>query len=138
MFSRTVYQGKSAYSWNTTARSHPGSVMSVPSTRMSPRVGCSKPATQVEQRRLAAAARADDGKELVLFDLEVHIVQRQQRLALRRDMDLADVRDVDLSHPLAAMPRASAPGARHDEPRSLAHAVVEHQPQHADHHHAEQ
>src|SRR5437868_2753273 len=47
MLSRTVYQGKSAYSWNTTARSHPGSVIGSPPTRSSPRDGCSKPARRL-------------------------------------------------------------------------------------------
>src|SRR5690349_8976929 len=47
MLSLTVYHGKSAYSWNTTARSQPGDVISSPSTRNSPRVGCSKPASRL-------------------------------------------------------------------------------------------
>src|SRR5881409_2996368 len=47
MFWATVYQGKSAYSWKTTARSQPGSVISPPPTRSSPRVGRSKPARRL-------------------------------------------------------------------------------------------
>src|SRR5512141_422148 len=47
MFWVTVYQGKSAYSWNTTARSQPGSVTVLPPTQSSPRVGISKPASML-------------------------------------------------------------------------------------------
>ena len=53
---------------------------------------------QVEERRLAAAAWSDDGEELVALDLEVDVVQRQQRLALDRHVHLAHVRDADLGH----------------------------------------
>ena len=43
---------------------------------------------QVEQRGLAAAARPDDGEELVVLDLEIDVVQREQRLALDRPWTL--------------------------------------------------
>src|SRR5207249_5177820 len=54
---------------------------------------------EVEQRGLAAPARADDGEELVVLDLEAHLVQGEDGLALDRDVDLADVLDADLRHP---------------------------------------
>src|SRR6266545_1642026 len=47
MFWATVYHGNSAYSWKTTARSQPGSAISAPPTRSSPRVGRSKPARRL-------------------------------------------------------------------------------------------
>src|SRR5579864_761857 len=47
MFCITVYQGNSAYSWNTTERSHPGSLISSPPTFNSPRVGASNPASRL-------------------------------------------------------------------------------------------
>src|ERR1700730_19114029 len=45
MLSRTVYQGKSAASWNTTPRRGSGRLTRCPRKSTSPRVGASKPAT---------------------------------------------------------------------------------------------
>src|SRR6185437_5273700 len=47
MFCITVYQGNNAYSWNTTERSHPGSLIASPPTFNSPRVGASNPASRL-------------------------------------------------------------------------------------------
>src|SRR5881296_3007259 len=47
MLSRTVYQGKSAGSWKTTARRGSGARTGSPSKRTLPRVGASKPATML-------------------------------------------------------------------------------------------
>src|SRR5436190_48911 len=47
MLSSTVYQGKSAGSWKTTARLGSGRSTRTPFTRTSPRVGRSKPATML-------------------------------------------------------------------------------------------
>src|SRR5947207_12527409 len=47
MLSSTVYQGKSAGSWNTTARLGSGRSTRAPFMRTSPRVGRSKPATML-------------------------------------------------------------------------------------------
>ncbi|MCY1381031.1 hypothetical protein D9M69_689010 [compost metagenome] len=44
MFSVTVFQGKSANCWNTTARSGPGCSTSLPPTRTLPAEGNSRPA----------------------------------------------------------------------------------------------
>ena len=47
--SRTVSQGNSADSWNTTARSGPGRRGGPPSILRLPAVGCSKPATMLSR-----------------------------------------------------------------------------------------
>ena len=45
MLASVVFQGSSAYSWNTMPRSAPGPVTFLPDTRISPDVGVSSPAT---------------------------------------------------------------------------------------------
>src|SRR5438552_11052048 len=49
MLSTTVYQGKSAGSWKTTARLGSGPFTGAPLTRTRPRVGVSKPATTLSK-----------------------------------------------------------------------------------------
>src|SRR6266851_7152642 len=53
---------------------------------------------QIEQGGLAAAARAHDRKELVLLDLEIDVVESEQRLTLDGDVHLADIGDAHLRH----------------------------------------
>ena len=56
----------------------------VPSIRISPEVGRSRPAIRAEQRRLAAARRAEDGDELAGGDREVDVVEDRQLPLPRR------------------------------------------------------
>ena len=71
MFSATVSQGKSAYSWKTTPRSTPGAVTGRPATSTQRPRRAQEPAEDVEQRALAAARRPDDRDELALVDHEI-------------------------------------------------------------------
>src|SRR5262249_1094180 len=57
-----------------------------------------EPREQVQQRRLAAAARPHDREELVVLHLKADTVEREERLTLDRDVHLAHVVDDDLSH----------------------------------------
>src|ERR1700749_3258793 len=75
--SKTVIQGKSAYSWKTIARSGPGAATGFPCTSTLP-----APRHDVEQRGLAAARRAEQADELALRHGQVDVPQRDQ-LAVR-------------------------------------------------------
>src|SRR5206468_6785027 len=61
---------------------------------------------EIQQRRLAAAARPDDREELVVLDLKADPVEREEGLAFDRDVHLAHVADDDLGHRATAGTRA--------------------------------
>src|SRR5262245_6466134 len=77
---------------------------------------------QVQQRRLAAAARPHDREELVVLHLKADTVEREERLALAGDVHLALVADDDLSHRATVgttawpPPRSAASGSRGSGP----------------------
>src|SRR5262249_48215120 len=81
-FSNTVFQGNNAFSWNTKAMSRGIG----PATRLPARPaaracrgaggGRHPPADDVEQGRLAAAARPDEAKELAARNVERGVAQR--------------------------------------------------------------
>ena len=79
---RTEAQGISErpYSWKTSAISSGGSVTGLPRSRTSPRVGLHQPRDALQQRRLAAAGRADDAGELALLDGERDVADRVRGL----------------------------------------------------------
>src|SRR6266542_3782057 len=138
MLSRTVYQGKSAYSWNTTARSHPGTVIGSPPTRSTPRVGCSNPARRlssvvfpqplgptIEKNSLCSAQKvtsssASSGSPLI-----------EKWTLLTFSTLTCDVRALMAVDLLAVIPR-------HRDAHRLPHQEIEHQTENADQHHAEQ
>src|SRR5881392_4094741 len=55
-----------------------------------------KAADEVEEGALAAAARAEQGKELAIADRQRHIVERQDRPAPCRPVFMADPVDDDM------------------------------------------
>ena len=99
MFSSTVSQGNTPRSWKTKMRRGSGPVTRSPSIVTSP-AWAAETADDVEQRRLAAARRAEDADELALADVEVDVV---------RDRDLVAVRPKRLRKTLDPDLRASAP-----------------------------
>jgi hypothetical protein len=68
MLSTVVRHGISTGDWNTIPTSVIGAVTGLPRTRISPEVAGISPDTSRQQRRLAAAARSDDGDELAIVD----------------------------------------------------------------------
>ena len=96
-FSITVFQGNSAFSWNTKAMSRGiGPRTGLPETSTVPVVGLEQAADHVEQRGLAAAARPDQAQQLAARDVERGVAQRQHvaRVALLAEV-MRDVLDPD-------------------------------------------
>ena len=93
-----VRHGKScAKSWNTTPRSMPWPVTALPPMRISPAAGDEEAGDDVEQRRLAAAGRADDAEELGVLDIDADILHARH-LAAGRVVDERNVADFDRQH----------------------------------------
>ena len=55
-----------------------------------------KAADQIEQRRLAATGRPEQGDKLAIGDLERHLVERQHLAPARRAIEVVDAVDDDL------------------------------------------
>src|SRR6266478_5970201 len=90
IFSTTLFQGNSANCWNTTERSGPG-----PVTRLFPTV--SEPRRHAQARGLAAAGGTDDGNEFLFANLEAHIVDRGNILAVAPEQPRDSV-EHDIAH----------------------------------------
>src|SRR5690242_5477436 len=137
MFSRTVYQGNSAYSWNTTARSQPGSLMSSPPTLSSPRVGCSKPARRLSSVVLPQPLGPTIEKNSLFSAQKVTSCRASSGSPLSEKWTLLTFSTLTCElRALIAGLLAVVPG--HREPHRLPHEEVEHEPERADQHHAEQ
>ena len=75
-FCRTVSQGKSAGSWNTSSRSGPGPFTCSAVDRDAPAARLEVAGERVEQGRLSAPRRAEQADELAGVHLDVHVAQR--------------------------------------------------------------
>src|SRR6266536_3161274 len=139
MFSRTVYHGKSAYSWNTTARSHPGSVISSPPTRSPPRVGCSKPARRLRSVVLPQPLGPTIEKNSLCSTQNVTSSSASSGSPLIEKWTLLTFSTLTWELRALIPSRGSLPGVpRHRDPHDLPHQQVEHEPERADQHHPEQ
>ena len=78
------------------ARSVPGPVIGLPCIRRSPESGLIKPEQHVEERALAAARGPDDRQELALADVDVEVLQRPHRAAVRRPEGEIDVAALEI------------------------------------------
>ena len=74
MLSHVVIHGNNAVSWNTTSRSRLGPAMGAPSSKILPRVGCSKP----EMRRVSVDLPQPDGPTITV-SFPRSIVNEQSR-----------------------------------------------------------
>ena len=92
--SSTVSHGKSAASWKSSTRSGEGPATGMPSTVIDPAAGLLEARDQLQQRGLAAAARAEQADELARLDVEVG---RGERLhdAIAAHVGLADATQVE-------------------------------------------
>src|SRR5258708_4488133 len=139
MFSLTVYQGKSAYSWNTTARSQPGPVISLPPTQISPRVGCSKPASRLSSVVLPQPEGPTSEKNSFCWTSKLPSCSASSGSPFDETCTLliwaAFTGDVDRLI-VTVFSLALVPG--HDQQRQPAHQEVEQESEHADQHHSEQ
>ena len=96
MFWRRFRQGSRFASWKIIPISlGRGPVTGRPSSRMRPRVSAWRPGHRPEERRLAAAAGAEDADELALGNRDREVLERVNGPALRR-VDLRRVADADL------------------------------------------
>ena len=102
MLSVTLSQGKLASSWNTTPMpSGTSPAIGLPSSVAVPSVGRVQPGDDLEQRRLAAARRADHHEELAAHQVEIDRPERLDfglRRGRRKDARDAAQRDVSLGH----------------------------------------
>ena len=121
--SRTVIQGNRLrpYSWKTTAIPGGGPVDRRAVQATSPPVGVEQAGDALQQRRLAAAGRADDADEFARVDGEGEVAQRLDAAAATRRRPSAGrgrrASDVSFGQGFAAGPGAGrgtrpAPGAR--------------------------
>ena len=89
---------KQACFWKTTPRSRPGPVTGVPLFRTAPEVGERNPAMTLRSVVLSAAGSSEGNHELVLLELEVHVLERLdapeplQGRELHRDVSEGDDR----------------------------------------------
>ena len=74
-------------------------------------VGLLQGGDQAQHRALAAAARAEDGDELAVADLERHVVQRHQRSAPAGRESLAGVTELDRRRSGARLARRAGGGS---------------------------
>src|SRR6266540_1847524 len=135
MFWATVYQGKSAYSWKTTARSQPGSAISAPPTRSSPRVGRSKPARRLSSVVLPHPLGPTMEKNSLFSTWKLTSCSARTGSPLIETWTLLTSLTLTCAIPGAPLPPL-VPG--HGQPRHLAHQEVEHETEQADQDHAEQ
>src|SRR5256712_14055921 len=139
MFCTTVYQGNNAYSWNSTARYHPGAVSASPATLSSPRVGCSNPA-----RRLSKVVFPHPLGPTIEKNSFFSTWKFTSSRARSGPPFIEKCTLLTLATSTCMMPSAPAthtllplvPG--HHQPSGLAHQIVEHEPQNANQHHPEQ
>ena len=78
-FSSMVRHGSSTGAWNTAPTPRDGPAISRPSTRQAAARRAFQPEDELEQARLAAAARADHGDEFAVADVERDAAQRFDR-----------------------------------------------------------
>src|ERR1700687_147426 len=139
MFCTTVYQGNNAYSWNTTARSHPGAVIASPPTLSSPRVGCSNPARRLSKVVFPHPLGPTIEKNSFFSTWKFTSSKARSGSPFIEKCTLLTL--VTSTCIMASVPAMHAllpfvPG--HRQTRGLAHQIVEHEPQNANQHHAEQ
>src|SRR5437870_5933919 len=138
MFCTTVYQGNNAYSWNTTARSHPGAVITLPPTLSSPRVGCSNPARRLSKVVFPHPLGPTIEKNSFFSTWKFTSSRARSGSPFIEKCTL-------LTLATSTCILASAPAAhallplvpRHRQARGLAHQIIEREPQNANQHHAE-